>query len=238
MFFLEFFQHNIYIFHFIMRIALAFILGGIIGFERQKRQRMAGMRTNVLVSLGAFLFVTLSMVIESESSPTRMAAQVVSGIGFLGAGVIIRDGTNIRGLNTAATLWCSAAIGVLTGAGFLFEAIVGTVFVLLANVYLRHVIQRFEDKPRSISDFETVYKLRVICLEKEEFHVRALLIHMLQGEDITLTNLESEDVDMTESAEVTARVTSIMKCHSTMEKIASRISLESGIRSVGWEVED
>lgn len=222
---------------FILRIALAFVLGGVIGFERQKRQRMAGIRTNVLVALGAFLFVTLSMTIEGEGSPTRMAAQVVSGIGFLGAGVIIRDGLNVRGLNTAATLWCSAAVGVLTSAGFMIEAIIGAVFVLIANVYLRHVIYKFEEHSPTRGGFETVYCLRVVCLEKGEFHIRALLIHMLQGEDLTLTNLESEDIEGTESVEVIARVSSIIKSHRMLEKMASRISLEEGIRSVGWEVE-
>ncbi|WP_026477090.1 MgtC/SapB family protein [Alkaliphilus transvaalensis] len=222
---------------FILRISLAFILGGAIGFERQKRQRMAGMRTNVLVALGAFLFVTLSMIIEGEGSPTRMAAQVVSGIGFLGAGVIIRDGLNVRGLNTAATLWCSAAVGVLTSAGFLVEAVIGTIFILIANVYLRGFIKKFEDQCKPLEDYELIYTLRVICLEKAEFHIRALLIHMMQGEDIMLTNLESEDIENTETVEVTARVSSLGKNHAALEKIASRISLESGITSVGWEMQ-
>lgn len=222
---------------FFLRITLAFILGGVIGFERQKRQRMAGIRTNVLVALGAFLFVTLSMTIEGDSSPTRMAAQVVSGIGFLGAGVIIRDGLNVRGLNTAATLWCSAAVCVLTSAGFLIEATIGAVFVLIANVYLRHVIYKYEEHSPTRGGFETIYNLRVVCLEKEEFHIRALLIHMLQGEDITLTHLESEDIEGADSVEVMAKVSSLMKNHRILEKMASRISLEQGIRSVGWEVE-
>ncbi|AKL96530.1 hypothetical protein CACET_c30860 [Clostridium aceticum] len=223
---------------FIIRITIAFVLGGAIGVERQKRQRMAGIRTNALVALGAFLFVTVSMMIEGEGSPTRMAAQVVSGIGFLGAGVIIRDGLNIRGLNTAATLWCSAAIGVLTSTGFVGEAIIGTIFILIANIYLRHVVHAVEKQPASRGGFETVYSLRIVCSDKAEFHIRALLIHMLQGEDIMLTNLESEDIAGTETVEVVARITSLMKNHATLEKIASRIGLESGISSVGWEVEN
>ncbi|OPJ55831.1 MgtC/SapB family protein [Alkalithermobacter paradoxus] len=222
---------------FILRISLAFILGGIIGFERQKRQRMAGLRTNVLVSLGAFLFVTLSMTLEGESSPSRVAAQIVSGIGFLGAGVIIRDGINVRGLNTAATLWCSAAIGVLTSAGLIKEAVAGTLFVLIANIYLRHMIKKAEDHSESGDKFETAYILRVVCSKKSEFHIRALLIHMLQQEDVMLTNLESDDIQSSEHVEVTAKLISIMKNHSVLEKIASRISLESGISSVGWEVQ-
>ncbi|SET15463.1 MgtC/SapB family protein [Anaerobranca gottschalkii] len=221
---------------FVVRLFLAFIFGGIIGFERQKRQRMAGMRTNVLVSLGAFLFVTLSMMIEGEGSPTRMAAQVVSGIGFLGAGVIIRDGLNVRGLNTAATLWCAAAIGVLTSAGFILEAFLGTIFVLIANIYLRTFIKKVEGEIPPSTTFETNYVLRVVCTEKSEFHIRALLLHMMQEEDLMLNNLSSEDLSH-DLVEVIAKLTSLGKNHLALEKIASRISLETGIKSVGWEFE-
>lgn len=223
--------------NFILRITLAFILGGAIGFERQKRQRMAGMRTNVLVALGAFLFVTMSMTIEGEGSPTRMAAQVISGIGFLGAGVIIRDGANVKGLNTAATLWCSAAVGVLTSAGFILEAIVGTLYILCANVYLRIFVRKFGGNSRVDEDQETIYTIRVVCTSNEEFHVRSLLVHMFQFEDLHLTNLESEDVESTNLVEVVARVISPKKNHSVLEKLAGRIGLEAGINSVGWEAE-
>ncbi|MST80677.1 MgtC/SapB family protein, partial [Lactobacillus equicursoris] len=84
-------------------LVLAAVLGSLVGLERQWRQRLAGLRTNALVALGAASFTLMSMMVEGEISPTRMAAQVVSGIGFLGAGVIMKEGANIRGLNTAAT---------------------------------------------------------------------------------------------------------------------------------------
>lgn len=100
---------------FILHLTLAVALGAIIGAERQWRQRMAGLRTNALVATGAAIFI-LSSVSTSPDSPGRIAAQIVSGIGFLGAGVIMRQGMNISGLNTAATLWCSAGVGVLAGA--------------------------------------------------------------------------------------------------------------------------
>ena len=96
-----------------INLAVAVVLGSAIGFERQWRHRLAGLRTNTLVALGAASFVVFEALVPDESSPTRIAAQVVSGVGFLGAGVIFREGLNVRGLNTAATLWCSAAVGVL-----------------------------------------------------------------------------------------------------------------------------
>ena len=109
---------------FIIRLVICFSLSILIGLERQLRHRMVGLRTNVLVCIGAFLFVYLSYGIDVNDK-TRVAAQVVSGIGFLGAGVILRDGSKIKGLNTAATLWCVSAIGVLCASGLVVEAVQG-----------------------------------------------------------------------------------------------------------------
>ena len=96
---------------FVIRLLLAFILGAAIGIERQWQKTRAVLKMNVLVCIGAAMFVMMSSMVANDSSPTRVAAQVVSGIGFLGGGVILREGTSVRGLNTAATLWCAAAVG-------------------------------------------------------------------------------------------------------------------------------
>ena len=118
-------------------ILVAFILATLIGAERQWRQRSAGLRTNVLVAIGAAAFVALGMRINGQAGATQIAAYVVSGIGFLGAGVILKDGAHIQGLNTAATLWCSAAVGALSGLGLAAEATVLTLAVLAGNTLLR-----------------------------------------------------------------------------------------------------
>jgi putative Mg2+ transporter-C (MgtC) family protein len=94
-----------------INLGVAVAVGAAIGFERQWRQRLAGLRTNTLVALGAASFVVFESLFSTDASPTRMAAQVVSGIGFLGAGIIFREGLNVRGLNTAATLWCCSIRG-------------------------------------------------------------------------------------------------------------------------------
>ena len=104
--------------HFAFRLGLAILLGASIGAERQWRQRLAGLRTNALVAAGAAMFVMLTALTNRPADDSfRIAGQVVSGIGFLGAGVILRNGLSITGLNTAATLWCTAAIGTLAGYG-------------------------------------------------------------------------------------------------------------------------
>ena len=118
------------------RLALAVLLGSAIGFERQWQQKMAGLRTNALVALGACGFVVFSALVN-PADPTRIAAQVVTGIGFLGAGVILREGINVHGLNTAATLWCSAMVGTFAGGGYWGPSLVAAGFVVGTNLCLR-----------------------------------------------------------------------------------------------------
>lgn len=161
-----------------VRIVLGTALGALIGLERQLRARSAGIRTNALVALGSTLFVLVSeMAVAGGSSgdPTRVAAQVASGIGFLGAGVILKHGASVSGLNTAATLWASAAVGTLTGSGDLVIAIIGAVMVVLANPLFR-AIGSFIDRRRSINDYETVgheYTFEVRCLQQHEVKIRS-----------------------------------------------------------------
>src|SRR5579864_1818058 len=119
-----------------IRLSAALLIGAVIGFERQWRQRMAGLRTNALVSIGAAGFVVFSIIVS-----TQVAAQIVSGIGFLGAGVILREGINIRGLNTAATLWCSAMVGMFAGAGQLVASLLAGAFVIGTNHLLRPIVR-------------------------------------------------------------------------------------------------
>jgi putative Mg2+ transporter-C (MgtC) family protein len=128
-------------FIFALRLGAALLLGAAIGLERQWRQRTTGLRTNALVAVGAAMFVTMGGLISGDGSQGRVAAYVVSGIGFIGGGVILKDGFNIRGLNTAATLWCTAAVGTLVALGQVWLAVVGTAAVLASNLLLRPLAQ-------------------------------------------------------------------------------------------------
>jgi|SRR5579863_648421 len=126
---------------FTLRIACAFSLGALIGFERQWRQRMAGLRTNTLLATGSALFVTVANFSANDANQTQIAAYIVSGVGFLTGAVIFREHLSVTGLNTAGTMWTSAAVGTLAGVGAYAEAIVGAAFILAVNVVLRPVGQ-------------------------------------------------------------------------------------------------
>lgn len=223
---------------FALRILLALFLGSIIGAERQMRQRMAGLRTNALVATGAALFVMVAAFENDPQGATRITSYVVSGIGFLGAGVIMREGINVRGLNTAATLWCSAAIGVLSGLGLALEAAIGAGAILGANVLLRslaHLINR-QDLQRA-TEIEQVYRLSIVCRPDDEVQVRTLMLHMLNGmPHLVVQSLHSEDLPSGNQLEVRADLITSPSNHLQLEQIVSRVSLEKGVSAARWAV--
>jgi putative Mg2+ transporter-C (MgtC) family protein len=223
---------------FTLRVVLALALGSIIGAERQMRQRMAGLRTNALVAVGASLFVSVSEFSADPQGHVRIAAQVVSGIGFLGAGLIMREGLNVRGLNTAATLWCSAAIGVLTGLGYLGESAIGAGVILAANVLLRRLAQLINKQDlQTATDIEQVYRLSIVCRADDEVHVRTLMLHMLNGmPQLLIQSLHSEDLPLAGQLEVRADLIATPNNHLQLEQIVSRISLEKGVSAARWSV--
>lgn len=222
---------------FLFRMSLALLLGAAIGLERQWHQRMAGLRTNVLVSVGAALFVTLSFrLIGHAVDPTRMASYVVSGIGFLGAGVIMREGVHVKGLNTAATLWCAAAVGVLSGAGFFFEASVGAATVVLSHLILRPIAKRFATHPMSETADGTTYRIRIQCRPQDEQRIRALMLQATGKDGFGLKSLHSEDADRPERLDVAAIVSSPGRSDRLLEEVVSRLSLDPSVSAVSWEI--
>ena len=122
------------IFTFVSRILVALIAGSIIGFERQWHQKNAGLRTNTLVAIGAAIYVLISIHLTVDGGDvTRIIGQVVVGIGFLGAGVILHQGMEVQGLTTAATIWCSSAVGYLAGIGMFSETLITTIIIIIVN---------------------------------------------------------------------------------------------------------
>lgn len=205
---------------FLYRISVSFILSLLIGLERQIRGRAIGLRTSVLVSIGTFMFVSFSVQMMAYDV-TRIASQVVSGIGFLGAGVIIKDGTNIKGLNTAATLWCNAAIGVLCAGGLIVEATIGTGFILFCNIILRYVTRKVHltKKVKIYDDFV----LKVTCEGEVSDMIRKQIMGVFNKDYATLTSIETKELELGQ-VKITSECKVITNKSSIIENLMNDIS--------------
>lgn len=154
----------------VMRIFLSFLAGGLLGLERQFRQQFVGMRTLVLICVSSTLLMLVSIYVATDlapvgrGDPARIAAQVVSGVGFLGAGTILRQGLNIKGLTSSAIIWAAAALGLAIGAGFAFLAIVTLIIFMLALVYFEKLTERFFPAER-IKHFHLVFSSNKIDID-------------------------------------------------------------------------
>lgn len=220
-----------------INMAVALGCGALIGSERQVRQRMAGLRTNALVALGAASFVLFSTLFPNEVSPTRVAAQVVSGIGFLGAGIIFRDGFNVHGLNTAATLWCSAAVGLMAGAGFWPHALMLTGFVVFINLGLRPLVKWLKRKTNAGVPILRQYQICITGTAAQEAEIRALLLRTLAVGGLHLAQIELDAAEG-EAVTVTATIHAEGLADSLLDQAAARLAAEPGLRRVSWQVLD
>lgn len=157
---------------FVINLLVCFGLSFLIGIERQFRLRIIGLRTVILVSVGSFLFVSMSFLVNPTNvDVTRIASQIVCGIGFLGAGVILKDGLRVRGLTTAATLFCDAAIGTLCANGYLIEATLGTAVILFSNIVLRYLNSAINKRVHEKNIYED-YHLEINCSKKEIISIK------------------------------------------------------------------
>ncbi len=142
---------------FILRLLSAILAGGLVGLERQYSNKSAGFRTNTLVAMGACIYVLVNVsLIQVGGDPTRIIGQIISGIGFLGAGVILHHGVNIHGLTTAATIWCSAALGTLAGLGLYWETLICAVAVIIVNTTFKadRFLSRYDKKDGRLTSNE------------------------------------------------------------------------------------
>jgi putative Mg2+ transporter-C (MgtC) family protein len=219
----------------VLRLGLALGVGSAIGFERQWNQKMAGLRTNALVALGAAGFIVYSSMV-GQGDPTRVAAQVVSGIGFLGAGIILREGVNVHGLNTAATLWCSAMAGSFAGGGFWALSLAAAGFVIATNFLLRPLVRRINRRAQLSFDAETHYTVEVTCKGTEEAHIRMLLLQGVVQAGLSLRRIDSEDIPETVKVAVTAQTVAARRNDAALEQIVGRLSLEPNVSGAMWQV--
>ncbi|WP_260705821.1 MgtC/SapB family protein [Edaphobacter flagellatus] len=214
------------------RLLLALILGACIGAERQWRQRAAGLRTNTLVCFGAAAFVDLGLTIAPGT--TQVIAYVVSGVGFLGAGAIMKDGANVRGLNTAATLWCSAAVGACAGAGEMLDAVFVTVLLIAINSVLRPLSRAIDRRSLAMLETRTLYRIRLLCDHLHQIEGEYELTRAIALRTLVLRSIRAEEVEGSNASIVQAVVESSTHDPGVLKAIAADLQALPWVQSVEW----
>ncbi|WP_371420164.1 MgtC/SapB family protein [Tardiphaga sp.] len=219
----------------LLSLATAFVLGTLIGAERQYRQRTAGLRTNVLVAVGAAAFVDLAMQLAGADGAVRVIAYVVSGIGFLGAGVIMKEGTNVRGLNTAATLWSSAAVGSCAGADMIAQAAALTIFVLAGNTLLRPLVNAINRAPLDARSSEVTYYVRLTVSPEVVSDMRERLQDALEAAKYPVGDVDVVELSETQQ-EIVATLVSTAVDPKELDAVMARLETYPGVRNATWDV--
>lgn len=220
---------------FATRFALALVFGALIGLEREWRQRMAGTRTNTLVAGGAAAFaMSGSLILGDVAAQARIVAYIVSGVGFLGAGVIFKDSAQVHGLNTAATIWCSAAVGVITGLGYAQYAAIIMAGVLLTNTALRPLAYRIHRPVLDQSLPEVSYHLEFICHSQDESRLRSVLLQTVSRLPLALYALRSADRGSGVMIDADLRLSG--RNDDLLEQVVTRLSLEESVTAVSWRL--
>jgi putative Mg2+ transporter-C (MgtC) family protein len=216
-------------------LAVAFALGTAIGAERQYRQRTAGLRTNVLVAVGAAAFVDLALRLTGDDGAVRVIAYVVSGIGFLGAGAIMKEGLNVRGLNTAATLWCSAAVGACAGSGLLAEAGLLTIFVIAGNTLLRPLVEAINRIPLDERQSEATYEVRVTVHPDAASDTREVLVDHLERAHYPVASVETK-ATTEDTLDVIATLVATSVVPEELDAVAEHLEKQHGVTNATWEM--
>jgi putative Mg2+ transporter-C (MgtC) family protein len=219
----------------LLSLGTAFVLGTLIGAERQYRQRTAGLRTNVLVAVGAAAFVDLAMQLAAADGAVRVIAYVVSGIGFLGAGVIMKEGTNVRGLNTAATLWGSAAVGCCAGADMIAQAIALTGFVLAGNTLLRPLVNAINRTPIDAQASEATYSVTAVVDSDALETLRDGLVERLEAAQYPVAGVEIV-ARSNDRQQIVATLVSTAIDPKELDAVVTAFELQSGVRHATWGV--
>ena len=221
------------------RVGLATVLGIAIGFERQWRSRMAGLQTMALVSMGSALFLILSAYsFDQEGDRLRVAAQIVSGVGFLGAGVIMKQGLSVTGLNTAATLWATAVVGALAGAWMWREAVAGAAIIVAGNWFLQPLGNRMDrshgEGGRDVSSAE--YLLDVVCARRVETEVKAMLAQTMPRPQFQLRAVSALPTRAPDDVELRAVYATAARNDEVAEDSVRTLSQHPGVTSVRWSI--
>jgi putative Mg2+ transporter-C (MgtC) family protein len=213
----------------------AFVLGTLIGAERQYRQRSGGLRTNVLVAVGAATFVDIGQHLNGNPGAVQVIAYVVSGVGFLGAGVIMKEGGNVWGLNTAATLWCSAAVGACAGADLAVEAVMLTAFVLAGNTLLRPLVKAINRAPIKESGTEAIYEVRLTVAASSIDEGRELLETKLAEASYPFREIETTERD-DDTEELVATLVGTEADPQELDEVVAQLNEASVTHRAGWSL--
>jgi len=220
------------------RVGLATVLGVAIGFERQWRSRLAGLQTMALVSMGSALFLILSAYsFDQTGDRLRVAAQIVSGVGFLGAGVIMKQGLSVTGLNTAATLWATAAVGALAGAWMWREALAGAAIVVAGNWFLQPLgarMDRAQSARREATPAE--YVLEVVCGRSVEDDLRVRVSEALPSPAFHLRGIHLDRAQGPDSVRLQAEYLTAARDDDGVVATVRALSLQPGVTSVRWSI--
>ena len=219
---------------FVLRISLSLVIGFLIGLERQLTGHPAGIRINVLICMGTSFFTLFPMLYGSDQV-FRVGSSIISGVGFLCSGVIFKDSGTVRGMNTAATLWCTAAIGILASTGMYAMAITAAGILIVSNLILRPFARKLN--PITAGDeSEKQYCISVTCQEVAEQEIRLLLINSNPCKTLFLDNLESGDV-VGDKVEIIEEYCSARKPkNNVLEGIVGQALAIPEVVSAGWEV--
>jgi putative Mg2+ transporter-C (MgtC) family protein len=219
----------------LVSLFVAFVLGTLIGAERQYRQRSAGLRTNVLVCVGAAAFVDLANRLDGADGAVRVIAYVVSGIGFLGAGAIMKEGLNVRGLNTAATLWASAAVGACAGADMAAQSVALTIFVLAGNTLLRPLVNAIDRIPLNERTSEATYEISVTTDSRRAAEVRDVMNERLEAASYPVR--ETKIVfHANDNVEVSAVLVPLAVEPGDLDGVVADLAKQAGVSHATWHV--
>ena len=217
---------------YMFRIGCAFLMGALIGLERQFRQHNAGLRTNILVALASAAFTVLSVTMTTDSGdPSRVAAQIVSGIGFLGGGLILKEGFTVRGLNTAATIWCSAACGTLSGVAMYKEGFVLVIFVLLTHCLLRPLCKYIVKCTTKVYH----YTIRVECQRSASDLIQSIIMDTLAFNKEVKMNSMFYKGDGEKNVMVCGDIQILGEHKVLLDLVVSRLRSRPEVSSAGWD---
>ncbi len=226
---------------FLIRMLIAILLGALIGTERQLTKHYTGIITTIIVCVGSFAFASFAFLVgDANRDITRIAAQIVSGIGFLGAGVILSDGTKVKGINTAATVWASAAVGILCCIDKIWFAVAVALAILITHLVLHPVTEYIDkkqryDKKKSQKAEETFYRISIICDEDHAPEIKEKLIKKIrETENVLLRKLQTGG-QTDGNVKVKADISTKVKDNELVESLIVYLGTNNDIISAGWK---